>query len=964
MLKKKISAILAGVMVVAGMTVSAFGASFNDTAGHWGAAAIERWADNDVLHGSNGSFNPDANMTVAELAQTISNLMNLKDSAPNTFKDVPSDAWYADAMNKCAAAGYILGDGNGIASPLTSISRERATVIMARALGIEPTGGTTTSFVDSGSTASWAAGYIDAMSKAGYINGMGNNKFAPKLQINRASVATILNNTITAYGNKAGQTVNATGSGITLIVAGDVTVTGTVNDMLIAQGAANGTVTLENATVTGKVTVNGAGTTLNVMGTSSVNSIVVSEEAEGAKVFVGALATVKTISTAAPNSNIEVAGEVGTITIDTTATGTAVVADEGGSINSINNKANSVTVSGAGTVVTVTSNCPITVTTSGTKVTITTTGGSTTSGGSSGGSGGSGGSSSSSYTYTFSADTVTGGTITFYTFTDGESSGDQTSLSFNTVPDVVGIDITANEGYELTDYTVKFNGTETGVKGATHETGVTIRLTYDDVVAKGAGAWTVSATFEATSSLYKFAADTASLTHGNIKFFTGTNDIELKDSLTFKADELPDSITADFIPDEGYSITFAGWKLDVEDGKGETDPLATPAKTYQITLTKEEILANGAGEYVFYATFEEDKDETTDQYVFSLDTSAITGGTIKLYDASDAEDTFVASSEDDVANLPEIKDGAIFTSETLPTEIIVMMKPDKNYAISSAALKGVLSDGGDDVTLSLSLENLEYDSVDGRVAFFQLFDDHLIGAGTYSIEAKFVQMFFPDDESETNAYKFTADTTVTGGKILFSKKNVDEFDAEGVTVYFIPDEDHKLASAKVTDEAGNEIVLTDDLNLSPIYGNGYYAFNKDTEFVQIGNTWTFSAVFEELTSDLSDVTNSYVLTADTYWNCITRFSADSDIENGERYFAFDDNSGTFNAIIHVPTGTYLHSVMITNYDDEDSTFTLDENVINLDTAANVYVVGISKDKFTTAGHYELIPIILDDGTVG
>ena len=76
-------------------------------AGHWGQGAIERWSDYGVLEGANGLFNPDNNMTRAELAAVISRLLGLQEVAENTFSDVDENAWYAEDILKCAAAGII-----------------------------------------------------------------------------------------------------------------------------------------------------------------------------------------------------------------------------------------------------------------------------------------------------------------------------------------------------------------------------------------------------------------------------------------------------------------------------------------------------------------------------------------------------------------------------------------------------------------------------------------------------------------------------------------------------------------------------------------------------------------------------------------------------------------------------------------------------------------------------------------
>ena len=46
--------------------------------------------------------------------------------------------WFFDAINRCAAAGILNGNGDGTVTPNTPIARERSMVILGRAMGIEP----------------------------------------------------------------------------------------------------------------------------------------------------------------------------------------------------------------------------------------------------------------------------------------------------------------------------------------------------------------------------------------------------------------------------------------------------------------------------------------------------------------------------------------------------------------------------------------------------------------------------------------------------------------------------------------------------------------------------------------------------------------------------------------------------------------------------------------------------------
>jgi hypothetical protein len=166
-----------------------------------------------------------------------------------------------------------------------------------------------------------------------------------------------------------------------------VTVTGDVKDVLVAQGADGGTVTLEDATITGTVTVkadaevnltgnteaakvsvsdtaaatvnvgenvkvdsvsvSGSDSTVQISGT--VGTVAVDESADDVTVVVAEQASVETV-TLASDATVQVAGSVGTITVSESAPETKIDVSEGGTVETVKSETESVTISGAGTV--------------------------------------------------------------------------------------------------------------------------------------------------------------------------------------------------------------------------------------------------------------------------------------------------------------------------------------------------------------------------------------------------------------------------------------------------------------------------------------------------------------------------------------------------------------------------------------------------------------------------------------
>ena len=140
MKRKILSLILVFAMTVSLLTVGtgAVGPTYGDTAGHWAESSIERWSAYGIIQGSNGLFDPSGQLTCAQLATILAKLLKLPAAKDAGFTDNTADAWYYDAINRCAAAGILNGNGDGTVTPEAPITRERAMVMLARALGIEP----------------------------------------------------------------------------------------------------------------------------------------------------------------------------------------------------------------------------------------------------------------------------------------------------------------------------------------------------------------------------------------------------------------------------------------------------------------------------------------------------------------------------------------------------------------------------------------------------------------------------------------------------------------------------------------------------------------------------------------------------------------------------------------------------------------------------------------------------------
>ena len=339
MKRKALSLILAFAMAVSLFTVGASAAepTYGDTAGHWAEASIERWSGHGIVQGSNGLFDPNGQLTCAQLATILARLLKLPAAKDAGFIDNPADAWYYDAINRCAAAGILKGNGDGTVTPNASITRERAMVMLARALGIEPLSRPDLSkYADVAQVSPYAQGYLAALIEAGIVGGVTADRLAPQDNITRAATVTILDRAIQTYADKAGAAVSASG-GLVLVVADDVTVSGTIgrlliptdNIVVIVSGSKNigsiaitgnhSTVILDNATAD-DVTISGVGSKVETKNGSHIKNIALTESASGAVVAAGSGTTIDNVANSAPGAAVTGSGTVKSVASDTDVT--------------------------------------------------------------------------------------------------------------------------------------------------------------------------------------------------------------------------------------------------------------------------------------------------------------------------------------------------------------------------------------------------------------------------------------------------------------------------------------------------------------------------------------------------------------------------------------------------------------------------------------------------------------------
>ena len=208
-----------------------------------------------------GNLNPNGSITRAEFVTIINRAFGYDQGGSTPFNDVPSTAWYAEDVGIAYNEGYITGTSENTFSPLSTITREEAAVILTRNLMMQADTGEDVSFTDSRDFGEWSRGYIATAARYQLLNGYPDGSFRPQNQLSRGEAAILIVNAIgTPIQNEESQSLGYVYGNVTITASGatlrDTVVAG---NLYITAGVDLGHVTLENVTVLGEIVISGGG---------------------------------------------------------------------------------------------------------------------------------------------------------------------------------------------------------------------------------------------------------------------------------------------------------------------------------------------------------------------------------------------------------------------------------------------------------------------------------------------------------------------------------------------------------------------------------------------------------------------------------------------------------------------------------------------------------------------------------
>ena len=392
--KRTLAMLLAGAMLLPANAFAASPEDFTDFPTDWSAAGLRSAVQNGLLNGSNGQINSSGLLIRAQMAAIVNRAFAARKTADlSVYSDANTSAWYYNDLELAVAMRTFQG-ANGKLNPEAPITREEAFVVLARAFALE-SGDTSVlnNYTDGASVSAWAQSSVAALIENGYVNGA-NGKLNPKTSITRAEFAKVISEMASTYAD-ADDSLSATVDGSVIVRENSVSLSGkTINgDLIIADGVSR--IDLTGVTVTGRIVLRGGESGVTFKDTKAGKGIIANTDiavsgsvdnitvAQGSAITVNSGASVGSINVNAEGAKITGAGKVGTVkananNVTVTTTGTKVTAAD--SISGV--KAGDKAVS-AGKTETVGS---------------TASGGGSSSGGSSSGGSSSGGSSSGSNT--------------------------------------------------------------------------------------------------------------------------------------------------------------------------------------------------------------------------------------------------------------------------------------------------------------------------------------------------------------------------------------------------------------------------------------------------------------------------------------------------------------------------------------------------------------------------------------
>lgn len=296
MLKKILALFIVLCLLLSCMSVPVMAAGpqqfpgLKDIGTHWAADTIKKWSSQGLIGGyPDGYFRPNALMTRAEFCATVNNVFGFSKKSPENYKDVPSTKWYAGTAAIAKGEGYTSGWGEGDFDGDKPVTRAEAALALVTAFKYAPAEENEkflSGFTDLGSYDGAAREAIAVLAANEILSGYPDKTFRPQAGLKRGECVKIFEKIIGEWINSPGIYSGKVINGNTVVKTANVTLKDfeIKNNLYLAEGVGEGSISLNNVKVTGKTFINGGGANSVTVENSTLGDVIVEKNGGNVRV--------------------------------------------------------------------------------------------------------------------------------------------------------------------------------------------------------------------------------------------------------------------------------------------------------------------------------------------------------------------------------------------------------------------------------------------------------------------------------------------------------------------------------------------------------------------------------------------------------------------------------------------------------------------------------------------------------
>ncbi|MFA9422548.1 MAG: InlB B-repeat-containing protein [Sedimentibacter sp.] len=296
-----VNTIMSGVTASALTTPDSMESGYTDmvTSDYWSYEALTTAIDSGLIQGKSNKINPYDEMTRGEMMTIILRALGIDFTSQedltsylgdiSAFTDVKSSDWFYNQMAIAYRLRLIEGISDAKMSPKGIVTREQAFTVISRLMTLNSTSVDTTvlnEFTDVGDISSWAKSSVAAMVTADYVSGY-NGYLNPGDAITRQEFAqlmyTLFKDNYISSQAAADALTGQYLAGNLIVSADNITIANlsVYGDVIIGDGVGNGSVTLDQVKITGKLIIRGGGENTIHLKNTTADTIMVNKLSDG-----------------------------------------------------------------------------------------------------------------------------------------------------------------------------------------------------------------------------------------------------------------------------------------------------------------------------------------------------------------------------------------------------------------------------------------------------------------------------------------------------------------------------------------------------------------------------------------------------------------------------------------------------------------------------------------------------------